>query len=390
MFYILHHEITPGLPHGGCLDVARDPRLARPQVRKILNLQYTAFISDITPSDPIASIPCLFPRKALVSSPFFLTMNFHLERLPPEVRQLIWEATLPERRVFHVSEISQADYTEDTDNPFISNDTELDEQTFDFHIRHGPPMATQVCRESRAIALLRGFFLAPKKSFKKSFRAKSSTGSWFNPQKDMLYLDRNMRHCLKAKLPLPVASMDRVLHVGLEWRAWFRDVPRRPAGEKPELSWIMALEPLLLHCPRAETVAFVLPRVRRAGGIPSGREPYGAENYHCDLLQLPDNVTVPWDRPPLPSAGLAAFGVPGLALSQIVGQSVPTEWKVIRGQMEKAVNVLHGAETGDVDDEYAHKEIIERRRPVRIRGWWLVRPGVPMSDEQQDIREFWT
>ncbi|KAJ2984116.1 hypothetical protein NQ176_g183 [Zarea fungicola] len=318
-------------------------------------------------------------------------MNFHFERLPPEVRQLIWEATLPERRVFHVSEISQANYTEDTDNPFMSNDTELDEQTFEFHIRHGPPMATQVCRESRAIALLRGFFLAPKKSLKKSSMTESSTGPWFNPQKDMLYLDRNMRHCLKAKLPLPVAGMDRVLHVGLEWRAWFRDVPRRPADEKPELSWITALEPLLLHCPRAETVAFVLPRVRRAGGVPSGREPYGAENYRCDLVQLPDNVTVPWDRPPLPSAGLAAFGVPGLALSQIVGQSVPTEWKVIRGQMEKAVNVLQGTETGDGDgDEYAHREIIQRRRPVHIRGWWLVRPGVPMSDEQQDIREFWT
>ncbi|OAA61507.1 hypothetical protein ISF_05586 [Cordyceps fumosorosea ARSEF 2679] len=170
-------------------------------------------------------------------------MVFELARLPPEVRQLVWEATLPGPRIFHVSELAAPPTSDNSDK-----DDKDDRPTtlLDFHIRHPPPASHGICRESRAITLLRGFFFSS-----------SAAGPWFNPRRDMLYLDRNMRHRLNTTRT-PVPGLDRVLHVGLEWRAWFRDVPRPPSssgisshdGEGASgRRWRAAMAPLLLrHC----------------------------------------------------------------------------------------------------------------------------------------------
>ncbi|KAJ6789959.1 hypothetical protein PWT90_05804 [Aphanocladium album] len=309
------------------------------------------------------------------------TAAFDLGRLPPEVRQLIWEATLPGRRVFHVS-----DWSDVAKNRQATSHNGLSEQKFDFHICHAPPVAHAVCRESRTLVLLRGFFLSPSRSCVTA----PPTGPWFNPRRDMLYLDRNMRHCLRAKTPLNIAGLDRVLHIGLEWRAWFRDVPRLPDGEEMYMRWKAAIQPLLLHCPRVESMNFVLPRVRHTGGVPSGREPYCAENYHCDLTPLPDTTRVPWGRVPVPVVGGVIVGFPGTALSQIGGSSTPVEWGALRGQMEAGLRLLEEDSGASSDDEYLRPLQVCHKTALSVKGWWLVRSGVPINQGQHEVQEFWS
>ncbi|KAJ6437243.1 FAD-binding, type 2 [Purpureocillium lavendulum] len=363
--------------------------------------------------------------------------------LPPEIRHLIWLATLPpDGRVFHVSGCSKVAYANAHRNPeedWLIRDwhpAEPSERAFDFYVRHAPPLATQICRESRAAALSSGcfFFLAPSPSSSSSSlsspvpaAARPSPGAWFNPRRDMLYLDRNMRHRIikaaSAAEPrrMRVRGMDRVLHVGVEWRAWFRDIPRLREGEDMRPQWRAAMEPLLLYfCPRAESLGFVLPRVRHVGGVTFGREPYGAAQYPCHLAPLPDGIQVPWEkkqrRPQLQlqlqlpgganaaaAAAAAAPAVPGtagLALSLTGGgggTSVLTEWRAIRREMEAALESLRlGRDKGAEEMSDGQGRVLATqgggRRPGKaapvVRGWWLLRAGAPTNYEQQQVQEF--
>lgn len=348
-------------------------------------------------------------------------MAFRLADLPPEIRHLIWDATLPERRVFHVSDCAKIAYPNPEEKGDEDEEAEAEaeaeeeqhedgidssgmatwqpepgERTFDFYIRHAPPLATQICRESRMVALSSGFFFLSPSS--RSPVGPPSPGAWFNPRRDMLYLDRNMRHRIKAEPRLHVAGMDRVLHVGVEWRAWFRDIPRLREGQDMCPHWRAALEPLLLCCPRAETVSFVLPRVRHVGGVTFGREPYGAAQYPCDLAPLPDGIQVPWEKLPQLAPG-AALGTPGLALSLTGGTSTLTEWRTIRREMEAALDSLGRRDKGaaaEMSHEWGRALLATqgrrhgRRAPssTSVRGWWLLRPGAPTNYEQQQVREF--
>ncbi|ATY58453.1 hypothetical protein A9K55_002732 [Cordyceps militaris] len=303
-------------------------------------------------------------------------MDFPLGRLPPEVRQLIWEATLPDQRVFHVSKLSDAPA-----RPQTTDIAERRAKTFSFHVRHPPPAIHGICRESRAMLLLRGYFLPCGAD------TPSTTGPWFNPQRDVLYFDRNMRYCLKAKTALDVDGLERVRHVGLEWRAWFRDVPRLADDGDMHQRWAAAMRALLRHCPRAESMSFVLPRVRHVGGIPSGREPYRAEHHRCDLTRLPEGVQVPWARV---SVQTAPGALTGTALAQLGGESRLVPWRDIRQQMETAVSLLQGHGKKNADCEGYCEPASERAMALRVRGWWLVRPGAPTGHEEQDVREYWS
>lgn len=99
------------------------------------------------------------------------TLNF--SDLPIEIRSLIWEATLPPPRIFHVKgtvEFGQ-------------------KKALTFHKPHPPPIALRISSESRTVALRNGgFFLAHF----------DSAGPWFNPKRDILYFDRNQRHMLRS------------------------------------------------------------------------------------------------------------------------------------------------------------------------------------------------
>lgn len=311
-----------------------------------------------------------------------MPFSFPLALLPPEIRQLIWEATLPGRRVFHVMDGTRpaSSSTSPSRGQSAAKRTQVNKQTFDFHIRHAPPVAAQVCRESRAIALLRGFFLSPNNS-----SCPSSPGLWFQPQRDMLYFDRNMRRCITAKQPIHIVGMDRVRHVGVEWRAWFRDVPKLPNDDGTSSQWKAALAPLLLRCPRVESFSYVLPRVRHGGGVPSGREPYLAERYPCELVPLPENASIPWGRLPLVVYDTAA-GAPG-SISRIGGSSTPTEWRIIRAEMEAALSLLERIQEAEIADESipALPCSQTRRGTMSVQGWWLVRLQTPNDYEHPAV-----
>ncbi|GKU03678.1 unnamed protein product [Fusarium langsethiae] len=93
-------------------------------------------------------LPLPPPSPSLLPPPPLPPQEFPLQRLPPELRDHIWTLTLRGRRAFSVKRISRKDYTTDT-------------KFFDFFAPlHPPPRALSVCRESRAVALRRGFFFS--------------------------------------------------------------------------------------------------------------------------------------------------------------------------------------------------------------------------------------
>ncbi|KND91916.1 hypothetical protein TOPH_03559 [Tolypocladium ophioglossoides CBS 100239] len=306
----------------------------------------------------------------LYSSPE--TAIFRLKDLPPEIRDLIWDETLPSGRIFHVSDCNNVPHR----HREVDSATQPRNKTFIFHIHNPPPTALHICKESRNLALRRGFFLSPHKY---------STGVWFNPMLDVLYFDRNMRHLLKAcegKKLVHVEGWDKVLNVGVEWRAWFRDIPRLQPGDDMRPRWRAAIEALFVYAPQMRTINFILPKVRHVGGVTFGREPYEAARYACDLVPLPGMTKVPWDKMPRPGSP----GVVSMATASLVdGRSYLTEWRAIRRDMELSLEP-DGAvmETGEERDNSTGKV----SRLPQVLGWWLLREGNPKNYEQQQVHEF--
>ncbi|KAL7783643.1 hypothetical protein V8C37DRAFT_396860 [Trichoderma ceciliae] len=316
---------------------------------------------------------------------------FNLSGLPFDIRALIWEATLPCPRIFHVKSTAESCL----------------QRVFTFHKPHSPPIALHICSESRAAALRNGgFFLAPA----------AGAGPWFNPKRDILYFDRNHRHMLRSKgRKTQIRGWEQVLHVGLEWRAWFRDVPRQtaPGDENIRLHWRSVVRGLYLHMPALEGIHYVLPRVRHKGGVTWGREPYNAARYQAEVVSLPKETEIPWAGAGMgirnavhngAAAGNAAPGVlvvPGVAEGSRTVLSMTT-WGDIKADMERALEeelkgdqedrviesdwTLVNEEEGDGDDKQC---MFPRDRLPAVVGWWLVRQDAPQEDHPS-IREFFT
>ncbi|GKU03677.1 hypothetical protein FLAG1_06264 [Fusarium langsethiae] len=139
--------------------------------------------------------------------------DFPLHRLPPEIRDNIWTFTLPDRRIFDASTVSK----EGPEGPSF----------LDFHFRHPPPATLQICRESRAAALRRGFF----------FKAgNESPGVWFKPETDMFYITQYQygRMIADGCHHIDVKGLDKTLHVGVELSTFliifFRGLSRERFG----------------------------------------------------------------------------------------------------------------------------------------------------------------
>lgn len=252
-------------------------------------------------------------------------------------------------------------------------------QSFKFYVQHPPPVTTSICRESRAVALRRGFFLPSGKDF---------PGAWFSPEHDILYFDRNMRYLFKTREGKPLVTiegLERALNIGMGWRAWFRDIPRLLPGEDMRHHWRAAIAPLFLYAPRVQTINFVLPKVRHGGGVTFGREAYGAANYPCELVPLPETTKLPWDKMPRPGTP----GAVGVSTASLMGsRSYLTTWKAIRWEMERSLEAGEGDGEELKEDEWGHVLGRRERDVPRVLGWWLLRPGAPTNYEQQQVREF--
>ncbi|KAL7918086.1 hypothetical protein ACQKWADRAFT_305073 [Trichoderma austrokoningii] len=313
--------------------------------------------------------------------------TFNFSGLPLEIRALVWEVTLPPPRIFHVKGTVESDQ----------------EEALTFHQLHPPPLALRICSESRSVALqIGGFFLAHD----------GGAGPWFSPRRDILYFDRDQRRMLRSKTQ--IRGWDQILHVGIDWRAWFRDVPRQIAlgDEDLRLHWRSVVRGLYLHMPALENIHYVLPRVRHEGGVILGREPYGVNKYQAEVVHLPEATEIPWA-----GAGLgirravqngAAAGNAAPEVSVIPGATegsrtilTMTTWGDIKADMERA---LEEELKGDQEDQVAEldwtlegeeqgneskKCIFPRNQPPEVVGWWLLRKDCPQEDHPS-IREFMT
>ncbi|KAF4438354.1 hypothetical protein F53441_12822 [Fusarium austroafricanum] len=285
--------------------------------------------------------------------------RFELKTLPPELRDLIWSFTLPHHRVFHVSGVSTPDSSD-------GSNTANAEACFRFCLKHAHPVALRICRESRAVAMREGFF----------FENKRRAGAWFRPESDILYFDRNQRTTLLAKAGQPKISVpgwDRVLNVGIEWRAFFRDVPRLSAEETIGGYWRAVVESLYTFMPNMRTLNYILPELRHKGGMVWGREPYQAQHYNAVLVPLPEKTQIPWettrnrgnDRAALLNSFLASASHENRGTTPLM-----VTWGKVKSDIEKGFEGEDEEEKGD-EREYAENY------PPEVIGWWLIREGIP-------------
>ncbi|RFU78067.1 hypothetical protein TARUN_4128 [Trichoderma arundinaceum] len=319
--------------------------------------------------------------------------TFNLSGLPFEIRSLIWEATLPPPRIFHIKGTADSCL----------------QRILTFHNSHPPPVALHICAESRAAALRNGgFFLAP---------VVGGTGSWFNPKRDILYFDRNQRHMLRSRAgKTQIRGWEQVLHVGLEWRAWFRDVPRQtaPGDEDIRRHWRRVIRGLYLHMPALEGIHYVLPRVRHKGGVTWGREPYGAARYQAEVVRLPEETEIPWAgagmgiRNAVHNGAAAGNAAPGVLVVPGVAEGsrsvlTMTTWGDIKADMERALKeelkgdeedrvaeldwTLMNEEGEEDDDDENTKCMFPGNQIPEVMGWWLLRQDAPQEDHPS-IREF--
>lgn len=301
--------------------------------------------------------------------------SFRFNDLPPELRTLVWEFSIPQR-LFHVRSILPERNPDDEDN----QEETQDEMFFKFFIDPPSPAALRVCRESRAVATRHGFF----------FRSSpGKRGPWFNPPTDVLYIDRGQRHYFRSggrRTPLRIAGAERVLNVGIEWRAFFHDVsPSWSWDEMPGI-WRRAISPVYLHFPNLQAIHYILPQVRFLGGAVWGRVPFGSVALEPVLVPLPANVNIPWDarrnvrRPP----GMPVR--PGQP--RILPLTLVRPWCEVKREME--LGVKDGI-TLPVEEEDGPGSADHAQRsydPPEIVGWWLLRKGTPGGYGDDMIREF--
>ncbi|CAM1500520.1 Fc.00g096820.m01.CDS01 [Cosmosporella sp. VM-42] len=305
--------------------------------------------------------------------------SLEFNSLPQEIRDLIWEFALPGRRLFHVKGAFRQRPIEDPNKR---------DMFFRFHIHHPPPVTSYINKESRAVAMRKGFFLS-------SYADRP--GVWFNPSLDILYFDRNQRtsfHLRPGESRMSLPGWDRVLNVGLEWRAFFRDTPRPVQEETTADYWWAAIYSLYLYMPNMKTLNYILPKVRHKGGITWGREPYGAQEFDAGIVPLPAATQIPWGSERNTGNGQVTRGTMHGEMARRTGLSAQmVTWREVKSDMEKGFEERMVDEEDADDRRWEYKEATKEEdergsRSPRILGWWLVRVGAPSTYENPQVMEF--
>ena len=279
--------------------------------------------------------------------------------LPPELRDMIWEFSLLESRVFHVKQIRK----------FLQNPGErVMSGRLAFHNPQPPPAATAVCTESRRVAWRTGCVL-----FQHAATSLRHELQWFNPNCDVLYFDRNQRAAFNNLLggpgmgsekPTPgvvVPGLERVRHLALEWRWFMQDGSKAlEAYSSDEMRpfWAAKMDRIYAYMPALRTIHYVLPMIRHQGGLPWGREPSLVKDLPIEFVDLPPRCLVPLE------SGFKS-------------------WEEVRAEFEKTL----GSEW-QCEDKKAKFGDGLAKYPPEVVGERLIRVGAPTSFEHSTVRAF--
>lgn len=239
---------------------------------------------------------------------------FQLSDFPLELRELIWEHTLPPPRLFQlysflppktISPELQQLYKQwfprrAADDPNPVDPTQI--SFFTFRLRHAPPVATQVCRESRSVARRAGYFLLPTASaFPESDQDPGVT--WFGGPTDVLYYPISREaHLFQPRDPTAAPpNSELIRHVGVEWRTLLRGVPapwqRTYDGERE--GWGARMLVLYQHAPGLEVLHLVLPTtytINYSTTRSFGGEPQGYDSLKATLTPMTLSERIPISR----------------------------------------------------------------------------------------------
>lgn len=299
-----------------------------------------------------------------------------------DIRCLIWEATLPETRVFQVQATAHIPGT--------------DAKTFKFYINHEPPIALSICQESRQLALRKGYFIGSLSLLD------NVQGCWFNPSRDMLYLDRNQRRALqldKNYRPADeIQGLDRVQHFGIEWRAIMLAAHHRlqPAEDMGAL-WRPFFRRLRPQMPMLKTFNYILPTVRLRGCHSWAREPYQSQHYDCELEALCADAQIPWGdavsmrRPPNGTGwSIPRAAAPGIIAHKFITPSGNPAYYMLWSQVHEGLQMAmrdacreleerheKEADKEDIPDEYGIGRSckVHNVDEIEVVGWRLLRIG---------------
>ncbi|KAG8677468.1 hypothetical protein FPOAC2_03623 [Fusarium poae] len=165
--------------------------------------------------------------------------RFPLNRLPPEIRQIIWTLSFADRpHKFTVGGVSEQD--SDSNKRFF---------LFKCYLPL-PPAALYVCRESRATALRHGFL----------FSAPDGPGIWFRPEIDSLYFSPTTNDILTTKNHIDIQGWGNVLHLQMSFRAFYRNLRDPPQEDLAE-----TMEVFFAHMPNLKTLSCTVPAPRIGG-----------------------------------------------------------------------------------------------------------------------------
>ena len=252
--------------------------------------------------------------------------SFEINRLPPEIRDMIWEHTLPPARLFHIEHLCEpAEVTPEIEEVYRTwfgvEDLSVYQKSqicqFQFLNRHKPPVATQVCQESRNAARRAGFFVLPAMNTEGWVWESLTVGvAWFGGHTDILYhtlpslddfiISWTYSNYIVRRPALYLPNSERVRNVGVEWRALLCAPLPQPESIPEEFDvetvWREQLLALYDYSPGLQTIYMILP----TGAEPSPTEGDWNDSHYCpdqSLSPLDPWETIPtlfdfptWDR----------------------------------------------------------------------------------------------
>lgn len=233
--------------------------------------------------------------------------------LPLEIRDLIWESVLPPPRVFEVRRIARL-LPPEVPPPvyritFSGHHATFDPASrqfrcFEFYRKFPPPVATQICRESRAAALRAGYFLLPT-SFS-SVIAQTLVDVrycmvWFGGPTDFLYFPFPAHHRTMEygwgprSVPTPCLSL--IKNVGVEWVYFFqgtRAPPHKWASSSRTRHWQAHVLPLYEIPAARKQFSIVFPAGRSANtdGV-LGTEPLESSELEARITSMLPSTSIP-------------------------------------------------------------------------------------------------